>query len=129
MRLSRTGLASLLLTNAVELRFRRRLKKTGYRDYRRMFCTNDKSLLMSGPGVSILNYQPGRTLTGLRYNPASKNLIPCWDIFMQGFRMISCDDVEVIAIIKTTPALNFWKYFQEKIMGMPAAQKALFMNT
>lgn len=129
MRLGRASLANLLMTNALELRFRRRIKKAGYKDYRRMFCTNDKRLLMSSSGLKVLNFNPSRTLTGLKYNPVSKNLIPCWDIFMQGFRMISCDDVEVIAVIKTTPPEGFWKYFQEKLATMPAVQKAYFMNT
>jgi hypothetical protein len=129
MRLGRAALAGLLMTNAVELRFRRRIKKPGFRDYRRMFCTNDRSLLSSPPGLNVLNFSPSRTLTGLKYNPVSKNLISCWDIFMQGFRMVSCDDVEVIAVIKTTPPEGFWKYFQEKLASMPAVQKAYFMNT
>jgi len=128
MRLGRTALAILLQTNAAELRFHRRLEKPGFKDYRRMFCTNDKRLLLSVPGKQVLNFVPP---TGnLKYNPAAKNLIPVWDIFMQNFRMISCNDVEVIAVIKTSPdPLDFWKYFYERLVDMSAQQKAQFMNT
>jgi hypothetical protein len=128
MRLGRTALAILLQTNAAELRFLRRIEKPGFKDYRRMLCTNDKKLLLSVPGKQVLNFVPP---TGqLKYNPAAKNLIPVWDIFMQNFRMINCNDVEVIAVIKTSPEpLDFWKYFYERLADMSAQQKAQFMNT
>ena len=128
MRLGRTALWILLQTNVAELRFQRRIEKPGFRDYRRMLCTNDKRLLMSTPGKEVLNYvQP----TGhLKYDPAAKNLVVCWDIFMQNYRMINCNDVEVIAVIKTSPdPAQFWKYFYERLAHMSAAHKAQFMNT
>jgi hypothetical protein len=128
MRLGRTALWTLLQTNAAELRFRRRLEKSGFGAYRRMLCTNDKRLLQSAPGKQILNFaQP----TGsLKYNPAAKNLVVAWDIFLQNFRMINCDDVEVIAVIKTSPdPSDFWKYFQENLRYMSAGHKANFMDT
>jgi hypothetical protein len=128
MRLGRTALAILLQTNVAELRFRRRLDKPGFLDYRRMLCTNDKRLLLSTPGKQILNYA---VPTGsLKYDPASKNLISVWDIFLQNYRMINCNDVEVIAVIKSSPdPMPFWKYFNERLVHMSAAQKAQFMNT
>lgn len=128
MRLGRLALAMLLQTNAAELRFHRRIEKPGFKDYRRMLCTNDKKLLLSAPGKRILNYTiPSGNL---KYDPASKNLVVAWDIFMQNYRMINCDDVEVIAAIKTSPdSAPFWKYFYERIVDMSASQKAQFMNT
>lgn len=128
MRLGRTALAILLQTNVTELRFRRRIDKPGFIDYRRMLCTNDKKLLLSAPGKQILNYT---VPTGaLKYDPASKNLISVWDIFLQNYRMINCNDVEVIAVIKSSPdPMPFWKYFNERLVHMSAAQKAQFMNT
>jgi hypothetical protein len=128
MRLGRTALGMLLQTNAAELRFRRRLNKPGFNDYRRMLCTNDKKLLLSTPGKRILNYTPP---TGaLRYDPASKNLVVVWDIFLQNFRMVNCNDVDVIAVIKSSPDPNpFWKYFYERLANMSADQKSRFMNT
>jgi hypothetical protein len=128
MRLGRTALAILLQTNVAELRFHRRLEKQGFKDYRRMLCTNDKTLLLSTPGKEILNYT---TPTGsLKYDPAAKNLIVAWDIFLQAYRMINCNDVEVIAVIKSNPdPMPFWKYFNERLVHMSATQKAQFMNT
>jgi hypothetical protein len=128
MRLGRTALWMLLQTNAAELRFRRRIEKPGFNDYRRMLCTNDQKLLLSAPGKRILNYAP--PTSSLKYDPASKNLVVCYDIFMQNFRMINCNDVEVIAVIKTSPdPTPFWKYFYERLVDMSAGQKARFMNT
>lgn len=128
MRLGRTALWMLLQTNAAELRFHRRLEKPGFNDYRRMLCTNDKKLLLSAPGKRVLNYAP--PTSNLKYDPAAKNLVVAWDIFMQNFRMINCNDVDVIAVIKTSPDPQpFWKYFYERLVHMSAAQKARFMNT
>jgi len=128
MRLGRTALWTLLRTNAAELRFLRRIEKPGFNDYRRMLCTNDRNLLLSAPGKRVLNYVvPSNSL---KYDPASKNLVVAWDIFMQSYRMINCNDVEVIAVIKTFPDQQpFWKYFYERLAHMSAAQKARFMNT
>ena len=128
MRLGRSALSVLLMTNAAELRFRRRKEKAGFKDYRRMLCTNDKSLLLSTPGQRTLNFtKPNHNL---KYDPASKNLIVAWDVFMCNFRMINCDDVDLIAVIKTSPdPSDFWKYFQQRLASMSADQKAKFMNT
>lgn len=128
MRLGRTALAILLQTNVAELRFHRRINKPGFKDYRRMLCTNDKRLLLSTPGKEILNYTVPNG--SLRYDPAAKNLIPVWDIFIQNYRMVNCDDVDVIAVIKSSPdPMPFWKYFNERLVHMSAQQKALFINT
>lgn len=128
MRLGRTALWILLQTNVAELRFHRRIEKPGFKDYRRMLCTGDKTLLLSAPGKKVLRFMPP---TGsLKYDPAAKNLVVTWDIFMQNFRMINCNDVDVIAVIKTSPdPSDFWKYFYERLVHMSADQKARFMNT
>ena len=127
MRLGRSALALLLMTNVVELRFKRRIEKAGFGDYRRMLCTNDKGLLMSQLGRNILNFEPATQPP--KFNPAQKNLIISWDIFMQNYRCINCNDVEVVAVINTSPdATEWWKYFNESIAPMPAQQKVTFMN-
>ena len=129
MRLSRTSLELLLQTSVVELRFRRRIEKPGYKDYRRMLCTNDKGLLSSQLGRNVLNYNPPSG-QGLKYNPAAKNLIVGWDCFLQNYRMINCNDVEVVSVIKTAPdPTEFWKYFNEKLIPLTSDQKAAFINT
>jgi len=128
MVLGRTALSILLQTNVVELRFHRRIQKAGFKDYRRMLCTNDKTLLLSTPGKTVLNYRV--PTQSLKYDPASKNLIPTWDIFIQNYRMINCDAVEVIAVIKTSPdPMEFWKYFNERLNEMSGFHKQQFMNT
>ena len=93
-----------------------------------MLCTNDKGLLLSVLGKRTLNYVvPSGSM---KYDPASKNLVVAWDIFMQNYRMINCNDVEVIAVIKTSPDPQpFWTYFYERLASMSASQKARFMNT
>ena len=127
MRLGRAALAQLLMTNVVELRFRRRIEKAGFGDYRRMLCTNDMKLLMSQLGRNILNFEPATQPP--KFNPTQKNLIITWDIFMQNYRCINCNDVETIAVINTSPdPTEWWKYFNESIAPMPAGQKAQFMN-
>lgn len=127
MRLGRSALAQLLMTNVVELRFKRRIEKAGFGDYRRMLCTNDKLLLLSQLGRNILNFEPAAQPP--KFNPAQKNLIITWDIFMQNYRCINCNEVEVIAVINTSPdPKEWWQYFNESLSPMPAAQKAAFMN-
>lgn len=129
MRIGRSALMMLLAKSVVELKFTRRIRKSGAGADRRMLCTNDRLLLNSKAGKEILNYQPP-TGQGLKYDPASKNLIPCWDIFMQNYRMINCDDVDVISVIQTSPDSDkWWEYFNESIVQMPGGQKASFMNS
>ena len=128
MRLGRTALWTLLKTNVAELRFLRRIEKPGFRDFRRMLCTNDSNLLLSTPGKKVLNYSAPSG--SLKYDPAPKNLVVAWDIFIQNYRMINCNDVEVIAVIKSSPDPQpFWKYFYERLAHMSAGQKARFMDT
>lgn len=127
MRMGRAALAQLLMTNVVELRFKRRIEKAGHGDYRRMLCTNDQKLLLSQLGRNILNFEPSTQTP--KFNPAQKNLIITWDVFMQNYRCINCNDVEVIAVINTSPdPKQWWQYFNESILPIPATQKAAFMD-
>jgi len=126
MRVSRSALSLILRNHVVEIRFLRRNPKLGYSKQRRMLCTNDYLLLTSTPGQRALNYTPP---TGnLKYNPANKNLVIVWDVFRQGFRAVNCNDCDLVAVIKSTPSDDFWKYFSEKIMPMSSVEKANFMN-
>ena len=126
MRVSRSALSLLLMNHVAEIRFTRRNEKLGYNRQRRMLCTNDRLLLMSSVGQRVLNYiaPTGR----LPYNAASKNLLIVWDIFYQNYRAVNCNDCDLVAVIKSTPADDFWKYFQEKISSMSGNNKAQFMN-
>ena len=124
MKLSLGGLSSLLKSNAAEIRFRRR--RAGPGPFRRMLCTNDLKLLMSISGKVALNY---RRPTGYPpYNPNHYNLLCVWDIFMQDFRMVPVDAVEVISVIPTSPPDEFWNYFNERLSKMNAFEKMSFMQ-
>ena len=126
MRLSQTALAKLLEKNAVELRFTRRRPIAGYPPARRMLATNDGMLLNSAAGKTSLNF---RTATGrLKFNPQQKGLVLTWDIFMQDYRLIPAESVNVVSVIPTTPPEEFWKYFSEVLSKMSATDKEQFME-
>ena len=128
MRLSVLNLRALLLSHVVELKFRRRTPKKGFKESRRMLCTNDPTLLNSVGGIKVLNFRlPSGN--GLSYNPTIKNLVCVWDIFMQDWRMVNCFDCDVVSVIRTSPdPKKFWDYFIQKISKMSASQKTSFMN-
>lgn len=125
MKLSQGGLIQLLNSNAVEVKFNRRRPLPG-KPQRRMLCTNDTNLLMSPQGKVALNWHdaPGR----LKFSPEDKGLIMTWDIFMQSYRLIPSESIEVISVIKTTPPDEFWKYFNEVLAKMSAGDKQIFMD-
>lgn len=124
MKTSRSQIRYLLAFNALEVVFIRRTP--GPAPTRRMLCTNDLQLLQSEPGRVALNY---RIPTGtLPYNPNTKNLVVTWDLFMQDFRMISCENVELIRILPTRPPKEFWEYFNDVLSKMTAEQKMEFMR-
>lgn len=126
MRVSQTALVALLNKNAVELRFLRRRPMAGDRPTRRMFATNDTVLLNSNEGRVALNFRPapGR----LKFNPQQKGLILTWDIFMQDYRLVPSESVEVVSVIPTTPPDQFWKYFSEVLSKMSTTDKQQFMD-
>jgi hypothetical protein len=124
MRVSLASLQTLQKSNVVEIKFMRRNFKPGSPPTRRMLCTGDLSLLNSPQGRVALNFRPAYNKPA--YNPTPKNLIVTWDIFMQDYRMINMDACEMITVV---PNANFWKFFNEKLALMSAAQKVIFMNT
>jgi len=89
-----------------------------------MLCTNSLSLLNSTEGRIALNYK--RAINMPKFNPNEKNIIITWDIFMQNYRcinMAACDLIQVVPANQT-----FWKYFNERLVMLSAAQKMDFMN-
>ena len=126
MNLSATGLMALLQTHVVELRFKRRHRKPGFADQRRMLCTNDRDLLLSNDGKKVFHYIP--PTEPRKYNPLAKNLVGVFDIFMQQYRMVNVSSCDVIAVIPTRPPDKWWEYFNNQVLKMSAAQKLLFMN-
>ena len=119
-------LTQILNTHAVELRFLRR-RPLPDNTFRRMLATNDTSLLYSTPGRLALNFHgaPNR----LKFNPEQKGLVMTWDIFMQDFRLVPAENVEVVSVIKTSPPEDFWKYFNNVLAKMPESQKVEFMHS
>jgi len=124
VKLSLSGLSSLLKVNAGELLFRRR--RSGPGPFRRMLATNDLLLLNSISGKIALNYRKPTAYPP--YNPTAYNLLCVWDILMQDFRMVPVDAVEVISVIPTKPPEAFWEYFNNKLSKMSAIEKMAFMQ-
>lgn len=125
MKASLPTLKSLLLNNVAEIKFFRKKPKAGAAPTRRMLCTNSLALLNSVEGRLALNYR--RAIYQPKFDPTQKNLIITWDIFMQDYRcinMVACDLIQVIPANK-----EFWKFFNEKLAGMSAAQKINYMNS
>ncbi len=124
MKVSLPSLRSTLQGNVCEIIFEKRRPKPGDSSQRRMLCTLDESLLNSVNGRTTLNYKPPSGPP--KYNPGIKNLLPVWDIMMQGWRMVSLDNCE---IINTIPEEEFFEYFNENIYPMSADEKRRYMGT
>ena len=72
-----------------------------------------------------LNYSPPKGPP--KYNHAMKNVIVAWDVMMQDFRTINCQNVN---LIRSVPANEeFWKYFREELLPMTTQQKMMFMDS
>jgi len=104
--------------------FIRRRPKAGKPAFRRMLCTLDENILNTTNGRLSLNYKPSSGL--LPYNAEAKNLLPVWDIFMQGWRMVSMDNCD---LVKTVKQEDFWKYYNETLLTMSVEQKLTYMDT
>ena len=125
MRISLGALNGVLQRSVAEIKFERRRMKPGHPPFRRMLCTNDTRLLESARGRTSLNYRPSNRPVK-KYNPASKNLLITWDIFMQDYRNITVDNCELVSVIPTDD--RFWAYFSDQLIGMSAKDKERFMD-
>lgn len=124
---SYSTLYNTLLTNVVELKFNRRRPKSNVQSTRRMICTLDNSLLTSERGISVLGY---KTSSGVAaYNTQAKGLVVVWDILMQDWRMVNTESCNIISVIPTSPAEEFWDYFNVSILPLSSSQKLAFINT
>jgi len=125
MKVSLPTLKNILLSNVAEIKFFRKRPKAGAPPTRRMLCTNNLALLMSPEGRIALNYR--RAINNPKFNPAVKNVLITWDIFMQDYRcinMAACDLITAIPANRT-----FWKFFNEKLALLSANDKMRFMNS
>lgn len=125
MKASLPTLKNLLLNNVAEIKFARRRLKYGASTTRRMLCTNSLTLLNSTEGRLALNYR--RAITSPHFDPAAKNLLITWDIFMQDYRCINMAACDLIQVIPANQ--QFWKFFNEKLALLSPQQKIDFMNS
>ena len=123
--ISKESLEQKLLNNVVDIRFVRRIPVPGRPATRRMLCTKSSSLLNSTNGRMSLNYKP--PMGGKRFNEAKQNAVIVWDIFMQGFRVISLEGATVLNEIPAND--EFWQYYNQALLPMTAEQKLQFMNS
>lgn len=124
MKINRESLLTELNSNVCEIRFLRRLPKPNAPSTRRMLCCNNINFLTSVEGRITLNFKQSNSSP--RYNTADENTIITWDIFMQQWRTINCDSVELINKWNTN---QFWNIFNESFANWSPDQKILFMNT
>lgn len=126
MNVQRAALENLLANNVLEIVFTRRRPKLGRPLTRRMLTTKNKRILESKQGLETLRFRPtSPPYTPPHFDPSSKNLVCTWDIFMQDYRHINCDDCLVVSTIKEQ---DWWEYFTEKIQLMEQADKIQFMD-
>lgn len=129
MKVTKAFLQSALNTNVVELRFRRRNPKPGWKGFRRMLCTNNRVILNSAPGRIALHYSPPSQFPP--FIPGNYNLVTAWDLFWQEYRNINCDACDVITLIPVVTEEDikkFWEYFNIQLESMSPGQKVAFMN-
>lgn len=124
MKTSRTALLAELNNNVCEIRFMRRNPKEGSPSTRRMLACNNLNLLGSVNGRTVLNFKPSSSSP--RYNTVNENTIITWDVFMQNWRTINCDNVE---LLNTWSEDQFWDVFNETFAPLSSDEKTAFMNT
>ena len=124
MKISRNSLLSELNNKVCEIRFLRRTPKPNSPATRRMLCCNNLNLLNSVNGRTVLNFKPSSGSP--RYNTANENTIITWDIFMQSWRTINCDSVD---LLNSWSEEEFWGTFNESFAPMSSTEKITFMNT
>lgn len=125
MIVARQTLESLLLSNVLDLRFKRRIPKAGSSATRRMICTKSANLLQSVNGKIVLNYAAPKTAK--QFNEAASNALVVWDVLMQDYRIVSADSVDVIREIPADD--TFWEIFNNEIYPLSTDQKIQFMNS
>ena len=125
MIVQKATLDSLLSNNVLEIRFPRRIAKSGLAATRRMLCTNSLDLLNSVNGRISLNYFAPKGPRKPYLGP--DNLSVAWDVMMQNYRNINCNQVDVIQEIPADE--DFWVYFNENIYPLSQQQKFNFMNS
>lgn len=122
--MNRSSLENTLLRNVCEVKFMRRRPIQGHPPHRRMLCTKCNDILNSANGRISLNYRAPSKMGA--YDPASNNLVVVWDIFMQDYRMVPAESVQIIR--ELSPDI-FWETFNQEFYPMSAQQKEAWMNS
>ena len=117
-------LQQLLQNNVLELKFSRRIPKSGEPPTRRMLCTNNFNLLNSTPGRLTLNFRPAQKAPP--FNPTVNNLVITWDVFMQDYRCVPAENCDVISIMEAND--EFWTYYNNNLSSLSKGQKMGFMR-
>ena len=125
MIVQKATLDPLLQTNVCEVRFSRRIQKSGLAPTRRMLCTNSIQLLTSVNGRLSFNYFAPKGSPKAYLGP--DDLAVTWDIIMQDYRNINMHQCDLIREIPAND--EFWTYFNESIYPMSSKQKFDFMNS
>lgn len=127
MNLSNTALKQLLQNNVVELIFSRRNIRKNRPTQRRMLATLNFNILNSNVGQKVFNFKIPTSYTS--YDVNSYKLLTVFDIFMQDWRNIPTDSVNIVQILPSDPVEKFWEYFDNVLSKMSASQKAVFMDS
>lgn len=129
MAISYNGIKKLLETHVVELTFIRRNKKQGWPNNRRMLCTNSFSILGGLQERIALNFKMPTEFPP--YDPKENDLFITWDLFMQDFRSIPLESINVVNAIPVRnekEIKNFWIYFDKAIKPMTSDEKVKFLK-
>lgn len=130
MAVSRTLLEGALKNNVVEIKWVRRIPKTGHAVTRRALATNARSILNSDRGRKILRYVSPTQPNVL--DTARLNLVTYWDLFRQDYRNISCESAamsRIIPINTQEKIEEWWKVFDIFIRSMTPQQKKQFLDS
>jgi len=123
-RIKRTELDRLLKNGACEIIFLRRDTKKihGGQVTRKMVCSNCNDILKSENGFRSLYFQPPGGPKQI--NEAFHNVVVTWDILMQDYRNVSCE--QCFLINEMTPD-DFWKFYNETLLPMTPEAKMQYM--
>jgi len=129
MAINRSLLDTSLKNSVIEMKWVRRVPKSGAMLTRRALATNSPAVLMSEFGVKVLNFRPPSAMNSL--NQEAHNLVTYWDLFRQEYRNSACESLHMIRIFPVTNPTeinNFWVFFRDNIRDMTAQQKIEFMD-
>ena len=133
----RKELEIFFATNLVELRFKRRgevpwkknQRETGHRSlHRRMLCTSNWRYISSPLVRRFFNWKRPKTRRGPAWY-RKRQLIICWDILQNDWRMISLDKYIILGytpIAKLKQQAEFTEFYRQHLKNLPDNKKDHF---